>query len=84
LNLEKEAKMPISRKEFDSGVDRLSAGIIKFLKAHPDEAFAIEELAEEIGGKQFEIWAALHDLKSQEQVQRKCIKGKSHYCIGRV
>lgn len=76
--------MPISRKEFDSGVDRLSARIIKFLKSHPDGAFAIEELAEEIGGKQFEIWAALDDLKSQELVQRKCIRGKSHYCIGKA
>lgn len=76
--------MPISRTEFDSSVDRLSARIIKFLKAHPDEAFAIEELAESVGGKQFEVWAALNDLKSQEQVQRKCIRGKSHYCIGRI
>jgi len=76
--------MPISRKEFDTGVDRLSARIIKFLKSHSDEAFAIEELAEAVGGKQFEIWAALNDLNSQELVQRKCIRGKSHYCIGRV
>ena len=76
--------MPISRKEFDNGVDRLSARIIKFLKSHPDEAFAIEELAEAVGGKQLEVWTALNDLKSQEQVQRKCIRGKSHYCIGRV
>ena len=76
--------MPISRKEFDSGVDRLSARIIKFLKSHPDEAFAIEELAEAVGGKQLEVSTALNDLKSQEQVQRKCIRGKSHYCIGRV
>ena len=76
--------MPISRKEFDNGVDRLSARIIKFLKSHPDEAFAIEELAEAVGGKQLEVSTALNDLKSQEQVQRKCIRGKSHYCIGRV
>jgi len=76
--------MPISRKEFDDSVDRLSGRIIKFLKAHPEEAFAIEELAESIGGKQMEVWAALNDLKSQERVQRKCIRGKSHYCIGKV
>ena len=76
--------MPISRKEFDDSVDRLSGRIIKFLKAHPDEAFVIEELAESVGGKQMEVWAALNDLKSQELVQRKCVRGKSHYCIGRV
>jgi hypothetical protein len=75
--------MPISRKEFDEGVDRISARVIKFLKSHPDEAFAIEELAEGVGGKQFEVWAILNDLKQQQMVQGKCIRGKSHYCIGK-
>ncbi len=76
--------MPITRKEFDDSVDRLSARIIKFLKAHPDEAFAIEELAESVGGKQFEVWSILNDLKTKQVVQGKCVRGKSHYCIGRV
>lgn len=76
--------MPTTREEPDNSVDRLSARIIKFLKSHPDEAFAIEELAESVGGKQLEVSAILDELKEKQVVQGKCVRGKSQYCIGKV
>jgi predicted transcriptional regulator len=76
--------MPISRSQFDKAVDKMSEKVIQFLKAHPGEAFEISELAQSVGGRQMEVQAVLDELKHEKVAKRKCIKGKSYYCIGRV
>jgi len=76
--------MPIPRSQFDKAVGRMSEKVLKFLKSHPNEAFAIEELAEAVGGRQLEVWSVLDDLKKQKLAKGKCIEGKSHYCIGKA
>jgi hypothetical protein len=76
--------MPISRSQFDKAIDKLSEKVLKFLESHPDEAFAIEELAEGVGGRQLEVWSVLEELKQQKLAKGKCIEGKSHYCIGKA
>jgi len=83
-DLVKEDDMPIPRSQFDKAVDKLSEKVLKFLESHPDEAFAIEELAEEVGGRQIEVWSVLEELKQQNLAKGKCIEGKSHYCIGKA
>jgi hypothetical protein len=76
--------MPISRSRFDKAADKMSEKVMEFLNSHPDEAFAIEELAEAVGGRQLEVQVVLDELKHDKVAKRKCIKGKSYYCIGRV
>ena len=76
--------MPISRSRFDKAADKMSEKVLGFLNSHPDEAFAIEELAEAVGGRQLEVQVVLDELKHDKVAKRKCIKGKSYYCIGRV
>lgn len=76
--------MPISRSRFDKAADKMSEKVLEFLNSHPDEAFAIEELAEAVGGRQLEVQVVLDELKHEKVAKRKCIKGKSYYCIGRV
>lgn len=76
--------MPISRSQFDKAIDRLSEKVLEFLNSHPDEAFEIGELAQSVGGRQLEVQAVLDELKQEKVAKRKCIKGKSYYCIGRV
>jgi hypothetical protein len=73
--------MPITRRQFDKAMDTMSKEVVEFLKSHPGEAFAVDELAEAVGGRQLEIWATLEDLKRRKIARGKCIKGKSHYCI---
>ena len=75
--------MPITRREFDDSVDTLSAKVLKFLEANPNDAFDIEELAEAVGGRQLEVWAILDALKQQKQVSGKCVKGTGYYCIAK-
>ena len=38
--------MPIPREQFDKGLDDTSYKVIDFLKAHPNEAFEVGEVAE--------------------------------------
>ena len=38
--------MPIPRDQFDEGLDDTSYKVIDFLKAHPKEAFEVNEVAE--------------------------------------
>jgi hypothetical protein len=75
--------MPITRKEFDDSTDTLSAKLLRFLEAHPNEAFDIEELAEASGGRQLEVWAILDALRQRKQVSGKCVKGTGYYCIAK-
>jgi hypothetical protein len=75
--------MPITRKEFDDSIDTLSAKVLRFLEANPNQAFDIEELAEAVGGRQLEVWAILDALKQREQVSGKCVKGTGYYCIAK-
>jgi hypothetical protein len=75
--------MPIMRKEFDDSIDTLSAKVLRFLEANPNQAFDTEELAEAVGGRQLEVWAILDALKQRKQVSGKCVKGTGYYCIAK-
>ena len=75
--------MPITRKEFDDNIDTLSTKVLEFLKSNPNDAFAVEELAEAVGGRQLEVWAILDALKQQKRVSGKCVKGTGYYCIAK-
>jgi hypothetical protein len=73
--------MPITRKEFDDSIDTLSAKVLEFLEANPNDAFELKELTQAVGGRQLEVWAVLDALKQRKQVSGKCIKGTGYYCI---
>ena len=91
--------MPIPREQFDKGLDETRYQILKFLTAHPDQAFEINEVADaiygwgpppDIGtafvqalGITFGIGTALDDLARQGLVNRKIIGGKTYYSIHR-
>jgi hypothetical protein len=47
--------MPISRKQFDEGLDESGVRIQKFLAAHPDQAFEPDEVAEAMGESKLSI-----------------------------
>ncbi len=92
----KEDTMPISRAQFNEGLEDMSYKIIAFLKAHSQEAFEIEEIAAGVFGaakKQVtsasaEIMARskilefpLAELVKKRQVEKKIIGDKAYYCI---
>ena len=88
--------MPISRAQFNEGLEDISYKIISFLKSRSDEAFIIEEIAEGVYGTSTkqgtsataEMMARakilefpLAELVKKGQVERKTIADKVYYCI---
>jgi hypothetical protein len=95
-NLLKEDTMPISRAQFNEGLEDMSYKIVAFLKAHSQEAFEIEEIADGVYGaatKQGTPTLAekmartkllefpLAELVKKGQVEKKVIADKAYYCI---
>jgi hypothetical protein len=93
----KEDTMPISRAQFNEGLEDISYKIISFLKSRSDEAFVIEEIAEGVYGTSSKQGASvtaaemmartkilefpLAELVKKGQVERKTIADKVYYCI---
>ncbi len=88
--------MPISRAQFNEGLEDISYRIISFLKSRSDEAFVIEEIAEGVYGASSKQGASataemmarakilefpLAELVKKGQVERKTIADKVYYCI---
>jgi hypothetical protein len=86
--------MPISRAQFEKGMEDMNYKVIAFLKAHSDEAFEASELAEavfgatspaktsaEISARSKKIEFPLADLVKQGLVEKKTIGGKDYYAI---
>jgi len=91
-----EDTMPISRAQFNEGLEDMSYKIVAFLKAHSQEAFEIEEIADGVYSaltKQGVPTAAekmarakllefpLAELVKKRQLERKIIGDKAYYCI---
>ena len=44
--------MPISGKQFEEGLDEAGIQVQKFLAAHPDQAYELEEVAKAMGERE--------------------------------
>ena len=44
--------MPISGKQFEEGLDEAGTQVQKFLAAHPDQAYELEEVAKAMGERE--------------------------------
>jgi len=84
--------MPISRAQFEEGLDDMSYKVIEFLKEHSKEAFEVSEVAEAVFGspstarqsaeamaksKRMEFY--LVDLAQKGMVDKKAIGDKTYY-----
>jgi len=92
----KEDTMPISRAQFNEGLEDMSYKIVAFLKAHSQEAFEIEEIADWVYGATAKQGAPtlaermarakllefpLVELVKKRQVEKKIIGDKAYYII---
>jgi hypothetical protein len=86
--------MPISRAQFEKGMEEMNYKIVAFLKAHSDEAFEAGELAEvafgatspakttaEAAARSKKVEFPLVDLVKQGLVEKKTIGGRDYYAI---
>ena len=87
--------MPITRAQFNEGLEDLSYKVLEFLKAHFEEAFEVGEVAEAVMGvsaaksspelaaksKRMEFFLA--DLVQKGMIDRKSIGDKTYYAIHR-
>ena len=89
--------MPIPRDEFDKAFDDTGYRILKFLTAHPEQAFTVDEVAHEVEGWDplqdtgdaflqilaavFTIGSVLDDLVRQGFVVKKAVSGTAYYSI---
>lgn len=88
--------MPISREQFNKGLDKTQYEVLKCLTNHPDQAFELREIAEathnwtspnNIGSiivnllELFAIWGILESLRQGELVDKKMIGGSTYYSI---
>ncbi len=86
--------MPISRAQFEKGMEDMNYKVVAFLKAHSNEAFEVSELAEAVFGatspakttaeaaaRSKKIEFPLVDLVKQGLVEKKTIGGKDYYAI---
>jgi PBP1b-binding outer membrane lipoprotein LpoB len=90
----KEVEMPISRAQFEKGMEDLNYKIIAFLKAHSNEAFELSELTEavfgvsasakttaEVAARNKKAEFPLADFVKQGLVEKKTIGGRDYYAI---
>jgi len=89
--------MPIDREQFDKELDQLEYNICEFLKGHPEEAYQVDEVADDIVKWQppesrakrilyttliaLGVEKALDELARKGLVDKKTKDGKTYYCI---
>jgi hypothetical protein len=88
--------MPISRAQFNEGLEDMSYKIVAFLKANSQEAFEIEEIADGVYSASTKQGAPtvaekmarvkllefpLAELVKKRQVEKKIIGDRAYYCI---
>ena len=66
--------MPISRKQFDEGLDEVGVRIQKYLAEHPDKAFEPDEVAE----------VAINGMRRRDFLIIPGFEGKFVYLIKRL
>jgi hypothetical protein len=89
--------MPISRDQFNKGLDKTRYQIILFLSEHPSEAYQPIEIAKELGnwnsdessdtgimynaGVVMAFRGSLDNLVAEGLVDKKTIDAETFYCI---
>ncbi len=89
--------MPITREQFDQGLDNSAQRILKFLNENPNNAYEPSEIAEAMEdglppdnslwrgltllAETWQYHAVLEDLVGKGLVNKKIIKGVPWYCI---
>ena len=72
--------MPISRKDFEEGLDDTGKSVLAFLKRNSDEAFTSEEIAGKLGLDHNIVIRSLNDLYlNAEAIDRVRISGIYYY-----
>ncbi|MEJ2241434.1 MAG: hypothetical protein P8Y18_04755 [Candidatus Bathyarchaeota archaeon] len=73
--------MPISRQEFDAGLDSNTIKFFKTFSDNPDKAFTLEELAKEWKVNNWDAITILVLLQSKELVKGKLVGLNYYYYI---
>ena len=71
--------LPISRKDFESGLDARTKKVLDFLKSRPNEAFTSSEIAERLQMEQNLVIDLVNYLVHLEAVERTVIAGTYYY-----